>query len=69
MCVVLFDLLLSPFGRWLVGFRATTLVPAVDDINCSGSEATMGSNYKVDPIHFFHLSLIHNMDVQIIINY
>jgi len=29
----------------------------------------MGSNYKVDPIHFFDLSLIHNMDVQIIINY
>ena len=51
-----------------MGFCATTLVPTVGDINCSGSEATMGGNYKVDPIHFFVLSLIHNMDLQIIIN-
>lgn len=28
----------------------------------------MGSNYKVGPVHFFDLRLIHDMDVQIIIN-
>jgi len=51
-----------------VGFCAATLVPTVGDINCSGSEATMGSNYKVGPFHFFGLRLIHNMDIQLIIN-
>jgi len=38
-----------------VGFCAITLVSTVGDINCSGSEATMGTNYKVGPVHFFDL--------------
>lgn len=51
-----------------MGLCAATLVLTVGDINCSGSEATMGSNYKVGPIHFFGLRLIHDMDRQIINN-